>query len=111
VLDGQQVIEYLNGEGRYADRTRHPVPNLVLLDLKMPRVTGFDVLTWLRGRPDLKDMPVVVLTSSNYPDDLEAARKLGAADYRLKPSNPQHLVQVALEVDAQWLQGRLPSTA
>jgi CheY-like chemotaxis protein len=105
VMDGQQVIEYLSGEGRFADRKNHPMPNLLLLDLKMPRVNGFDVLTWLRERPDLKDLPVVVLTSSDYPADIEHACKLGAADYRVKPSSPQQLVHFALDVDASWLKG------
>jgi CheY-like chemotaxis protein len=106
VFDGQQVIEYLTGEGRFADRANHPMPNLLLLDLKMPRVNGFDVLTWLREQADLKNLPVVVLTSSDYPADIEQARKLGAADYRLKPSSPQQLVQFALDLDANWLKAR-----
>ncbi|HEX4120039.1 MAG TPA: response regulator [Verrucomicrobiae bacterium] len=106
VSDGQQLIEYLSGEGRFADRAKHPMPNLVLLDLKMPRANGLDVLTWLRGRAELKDLPVVVLTSSDYPGDIEQACKLGAADYRLKPSSPQQLVQFALDVDANWLKGK-----
>jgi CheY-like chemotaxis protein len=105
VMDGQQVIEYLSGEGRFADRKNHPLPNLLLLDLKMPRVNGFDVLTWLRDHPELKDLPVVILTSSDYPVDIEQACKLGAVDYRLKPSSPQQLVQFALDVHASWLKG------
>ncbi|HEX3716609.1 MAG TPA: response regulator [Verrucomicrobiae bacterium] len=106
VFDGQQVIEYLNGEGRFADRANHPMPNLLLLDLKMPRLNGFDVLTWLREQADFKNLPVVILTSSDYPADIEQARKLGAADYRLKPSSPQQLVQFALDLDANWLKTR-----
>lgn len=106
VMDGQQVIEYLSGEGRFADRKLHPMPHLLLLDLKMPRVTGLDVLAWLRERPELKNLPVIVLSSSDYPADIERACLLGANDYRLKPSTPQQLVQFALDVDASWLKGQ-----
>jgi CheY-like chemotaxis protein len=111
VLDGQQVIEYLKGEGRFGDRKLHPLPQLLLLDLKMPRVNGFDVLTWLQENAGLKNMPVVVLSSSDYPDDLETARKLGASDYRIKPSNPQQLVQFALDMDKLWLQRQPPQVS
>jgi len=111
VLDGQQVIEYLKGEGHFADRKLHPLPQLLLLDLKMPRVNGFDVLTWLQEHADLKKMPVVVLSSSDYPDDLETARKLGASDYRIKPSNPQQLVQFAIDMDKRWLQRQPPRSS
>jgi DNA-binding response OmpR family regulator len=108
---GQQVIEYLKGEGHFADRKLHPWPQLLLLDLKMPRVNGFDVLTWLQEHADLKKMPVVVLSSSDYPDDLETARKLGASDYRIKPSNPQQLVQFAIDMDKRWLQSQPPQSS
>src|SRR5579872_3127592 len=69
VNDGEQAINYLNGEGKYADRANHPFPALVLLDLKLPRKTGLEVLAWVRSQPqpELKRLPVVMLTSSNQP--------------------------------------------
>src|SRR5690242_12887962 len=64
VSDGEQAMAYLNGSGPYANRARHPWPTLVLLDLKMPRATGFEILRWIRGRRDCNDLPVVVLSGS-----------------------------------------------
>jgi CheY-like chemotaxis protein len=105
LMDGQQVIEYLSGEGRFANRKRHPLPHLLLLDLKMPRANGFDVLAWIQKHPELKNLPVVVLTASDYPADIERACQLGAKDYRLKPNTPKLLAQFALDIDASWLKG------
>src|SRR6516164_7418295 len=64
VSDGDQAMAYLNGSGPYANRRRHPWPSLILLDLKMPRATGFEILRWIRNGPDCKDLPVVVLSGS-----------------------------------------------
>src|SRR5262245_12022755 len=64
VQDGDEAIEYLSGEGAYADRLRYPLPSLILLDLKMPRQTGHDVLKWIRNHPGLNKMPVIVLSGS-----------------------------------------------
>src|ERR1041384_6928520 len=66
VRDGEEAIAYLQGEGRYADRNRYPLPILLLLDLKMPKVNGFQVLEWLRKQPLLSRLPVAVLTSSDH---------------------------------------------
>ena len=103
VIDGQDAIDYLSGEGSYSDRAKHPFPNLLLLDLKMPRLTGFDVLDWLQHQPGIQELPVVVLSSSDYPADIEQARKLGATEYKIKPGNPQLLVELLEEFDTRWL--------
>jgi two-component system response regulator len=66
VSNGEQVLQYLKGEGPYADRKRFPVPHLLLLDLNMPRMNGFDVLSWIRGRQEWMCLPVIVLTTSFY---------------------------------------------
>ncbi len=76
--DGQEVMNYLKGEGAFGDRAKFPFPRLLLLDLKMPRVNGIDVLRWLRDHPDCNVIPKVVLTSSREPRDVAAAYKLGA---------------------------------
>jgi CheY-like chemotaxis protein len=102
VADGQEAIDYLRGTPPYDDRTRHPFPHLLLLDLKMPRLTGFDVLSWLKQDSDFPELPVVVLSSSNYPADIDQARKLGATDYKIKPGNPQLLVEMLQELDQRW---------
>src|SRR5919205_937131 len=78
VNDGEQAIAYLAGDARYADRQRYPLPILVLLDLKLPRKSGFDVLGWLRGVPDVRRLPVVVLTSSAQSPDIDRAYDAGA---------------------------------
>src|SRR5437870_2600038 len=84
VRDGQEVLDYLGGEAGYADREAHPLPDLMLLDLKMPRLNGFDVLGWLRNRPGLKRLLVAVLTSSDHPEDINRAYDLGVNSYLLK---------------------------
>jgi CheY-like chemotaxis protein len=103
VVDGQQAIDYLAGEPPYSDRAEYPWPDLLLLDLKMPRLTGFDVLAWLQRRPDHEPLNVVVLTSSDLQSDMAKARDLGASDYRVKPSSLDGMVQLAREIDERWL--------
>jgi CheY-like chemotaxis protein len=103
VSDGQEAIEYLRGGSNYSDRARFPLPALLLLDLKMPKVDGFDVLNWLRGRADFKEMPVVVLSSSSREDDIQRARSLGADDYRVKPADFEQLLVLAQDVSTRWL--------
>src|SRR5438067_37838 len=64
ISTGEEALEFFKGTGIYADRTKFPIPRLVLLDLKMPRMDGFEILTWLRRQPEWKALPVVVLTTS-----------------------------------------------
>ena len=103
VVDGQEAVDYLGGRPPFEDRARHPLPDLVLLDLRMPRLEGFDVLSWIKTRPELKEIPVVVLTSSQHPADMDKARALGAADYIVKPGNPKKLAQVMVDINTKWL--------
>src|SRR5262245_41538389 len=81
VHDGQEAIDYLSHQGAYMDRERYPAPVLMLLDLKMPRKTGFELLEWLRRQPGLKRLVVVVLTSSNQSADINLAYELGSNSY------------------------------
>jgi CheY-like chemotaxis protein len=85
--DGDEVIEYLCGENHFADREAHPLPNLMVLDLKMPRKNGFEVLEWLREHSDPETLPVVVFSSSEEPTDVQKAYELGASGYLVKPSS------------------------
>lgn len=101
--DGQETIDYLGGAAPFNDRARYPMPGLLLLDLKMPRLDGFDVLAWLSTRPDLKDLPVIVLSSSSHEADMIKARQLGADDYQVKPPDFMTLVQLLRELHARWL--------
>ena len=84
VTDGQQAIRYLAGENGYADRAKHPAPDLIFLDLKMPGMDGFEVLAWIRKEQNSK-VPVAILTSSPEEIDRKRARELGADCYLLKP--------------------------
>lgn len=85
VRDGEEALAYLLGQGPYADRSLHPLPALVLLDLKLPRASGHEVLERRRQRPELMRIPVVVLTSSESDDDTERAYAAGANSYLVKP--------------------------
>src|SRR5436190_5081891 len=84
VADGEEAIEYLEGAGDFANRTRFPLPQLILLDLKMPRLSGFDVLSWRRKSEKFKTVPVVVLSSSNHDLDVRHAYELGVNSYLMK---------------------------
>jgi CheY-like chemotaxis protein len=85
VTDGEDAIDYLRGEGKYSDRGTYPLPHLVVMDLKMPRKTGFEVLEWIKrdGRP-LRRVPVVIVSSSDNPADVNRAYELGANAYMVK---------------------------
>jgi len=102
VSDGEEAIDYLSGEGNFSDRTRHPLPTLLLLDLKMPRKSGFDVLNWLRQRPGLKRLVVVVLTSSNQSSDVNRAYDLGANSYLVKPAGFDNLLNLVESLEKFW---------
>src|ERR1041385_5112149 len=103
VPDGAQAIEYLAGEGPFADRGCHPVPALVLLDINMPKKSGLEVLEWMRRQQRFKSLPVLILTSSSREEDRERARQLGANDYLLKPSDPLKLVDMVKILHERWL--------
>jgi CheY-like chemotaxis protein len=102
VPDGDAAVAYLSGEGAYANRQDAPLPTLILLDLKLPRRTGFEVLTWLRAQPGLKRLPVVVLTSSNELPDINRAYDLGANSYLVKPVAFNHLLEMLKTLDLYW---------
>ena len=101
--DGVVALEYLRGVPPYDDRARFPFPQLLLLDLKMPRMNGFEVLTWLSGRADMKNLPTLVLTSSSLQADRELAIKLGAREYLVKPTEPSEWVKLAQGLHQRWL--------
>ncbi len=104
VDDGEAAIEYLSGTGQFADRSQFPLPSLVLLDLNIPRVSGLQVLQWIRERPQFSSLPVVIYTSSEQPRDITEARQLGANDYIVKPSLMKNICDRVREVKARWLQ-------
>src|SRR4051812_21729962 len=84
--DGVEAKEYLVGEGKFSDRRQHPIPDIVLLDLKMPRMSGFDLLEWIHANPEHAVIPTVVMSNSKQDQDVQRAYRLGANTYFLKPS-------------------------
>jgi CheY-like chemotaxis protein len=94
VTNGQDAIDYLGGTGKFADRTKHPVPSIMLLDLKMPFLDGFEVLAWIGSQPELKELLVCVLTSSAEERDRQRAMQLGAKGYFVKPPTIEMIKEV-----------------
>lgn len=103
VNNGEAAISYLCGEGDYADRKSYPLPMLVLLDLKMPRKSGFEVLEWLRQQPELKRLPVIVLTTSKEKTDIHKAYDLGVNSYLVKPVAFNDLTAMVKLLDDYWV--------
>jgi len=105
VHDGEEAIAYLSGKGKYADRAEYPLPDLVLLDLKMPHKNGLEVLEWIRERPSLSGLRVVMLTSSDQARDVNTAYQLGANSFLVKPVDFGHFVQISQAVKGNrlWL--------
>lgn len=103
VCDGDQAIAYLNGLGEYANRIKYPFPTLILLDLKMPRATGFEILRWIRNHPECGNLPVIVLSGSELNEDIQKAYRLGANSYLVKPLGFEALVKLVKNIAAIWL--------
>ena len=103
VTDGEQAVAYLAGERPYAERARCPLPVLMLLDLKLPRKSGLEVLEWLRDQPSLKRLPVIVLTSSKEAVDINRAYELGANSYLVKPMAFDDLLNMIKALNLYWL--------
>ena len=104
VQDGEQAISYLSGQGVYADRDLYPLPALLLLDLKMPRKSGLEVLSWLRKQPQLRYLIVVFFTSSNSTEDVRLAYDAGANSYLVKPVDFTEMVEMIRNVCFYWLE-------
>lgn len=102
VPDGVEVIEYLKGDGIYSDRGKFPLPFLVLLDLNMPKMNGFEALAWIRSKPLLKRLVVVVLTSSNNGWDVSRAYDLGANSYLVKTANFDDFAAMVERIHGYW---------
>ncbi len=103
VTDGVEAINYLSGDDKYSDREEYPLPMLILLDLKLPRKSGLDVLEWLKNQETLKRIPVVILTSSKESTDVNRAYDLGANSYLLKPVSFDGLTELVENLKMYWL--------
>lgn len=103
VGDGDAAVLYLSGQEPYTERHTYPLPVLVLLDLKLPRRGGTEVLRWIREQPELKRLPVVVLTSSQENADLNQAYDLGANAYMVKPTTFDDLTNIIETLNLHWI--------
>lgn len=103
VRDGAEAIEYLLAEGRYADRNRRNVPDLILLDINLPRMSGIEVLKRIRSEPDIKTVPVIMLTTSSQERDMRAAYEAGANSYIRKPVESEAFQQAINNLGFYWL--------
>jgi len=103
IADGDRAVDYLSGHDDYADRMQFPLPALILLDLKLPRRSGLEVLEWLRRQEGLRRMPVVMLTSSRQSDDVNRAYDLGANSYLVKPVEFESLQEMLGTINTYWI--------
>jgi CheY-like chemotaxis protein len=106
--NGADAIAYLAGQGAYSDRSLFPFPSLMILDVKMPVRDGFEVLAWWQRSAHPEQLPVIVYSGSDLPSDIDTAQSLGAAAYRVKPSNYRGTLEFAKELRDVWLAPRVP---
>jgi CheY-like chemotaxis protein len=104
VRDGEEVIDYLQGKGQFSDRSKFPLPSVLIVDLKMPKKNGFEVLQWIKEHREFRRIPAVVLSSSKQERDIVKAYELHANSYLVKPSAFNELQQVADTIQAYWIQ-------
>ena len=104
LLSGDDALGYLAGVKEYADRTVYPLPALILLDLKLPGLTGLQLLQWKRAQEQIRRIPVVVLTSDDDPETISAAYDAGANSYLVKPGTSAEILRMVKAIDQYWMQ-------
>ena len=109
VKDGEEALGYLTGAGAFADRKEHPLPAVILLDLNLPRFNGYQLMIWLRMQPELKRIPVVVLTESHDTDSINRAYDAGANSYLVKPGNFVDFVKMLTLLEGYWRMNHVPT--
>jgi CheY-like chemotaxis protein len=111
VKDGSEAIRYLRGEDHYANRAVYPLPELVLLDLRLPGMHGFEVLQWIRRQPRFAGLAVVVITGMATPGDSPRAQELGATGFLAKPFSFARQVEMAHQIRDKWLRAERAAEA
>ena len=112
VWNGEEAISYLKGQGKYSNREEFPLPDIFLLDLKMPRVNGFEVLKWVRAQPSLASLRILVLTSSDEIRDVNEAYQLGANSFLVKPLDFEDFTHLSRLIADFWFKAsRAPETS
>ncbi|HKQ38534.1 MAG TPA: response regulator [Verrucomicrobiae bacterium] len=101
--DGAEARAYLQGDREFADRVAHPLPVIILADIKMPAMNGFDLLTWIKAQPYLRRIPVVMLTGSDRNPDINRAYDLGASSYLVKPHGFEELQNMSESLKNYWI--------
>lgn len=103
VADGEEVLAYLGGENGFEDRGQHPFPDLLLMDIKMPRLDGLETLGLIRTNPRFQRLAVIMLTSSDREQDVNRAFDLGVNSYLVKPARPEGMVGILEQIRGYWL--------
>jgi CheY-like chemotaxis protein len=101
--NGREALDYLFGRGKYADREAYPLPRLILLDLKLPGIDGFEVLRQIKATPVLKRLPVIILTSSKEDGDRILSYDSGANSYLVKPVSFEGFLDIVRQIKGYWL--------
>jgi CheY-like chemotaxis protein len=103
LTNGDEALAYLAGIREYGNRTQYPLPALILLDLKLPGMTGIQLLQWMRVQGEIRRIPVVVLTNDDNPDTIDAAYDLGANSYLVKPGNSADIARMVQAIQRYWV--------
>lgn len=101
--DGREAVDYLAGKNFFADRVKHPLPGLVVLDINLPHYTGLEILRWIREQAGLRTLPVIILSSSSSEKDVREGYACGANSYLVKPGNPEEMVHLLQALKTYWL--------
>ena len=109
VHDGIEAIDYLKGSGGFQDRNRFPLPNVILSDLKMPRMNGFELLEWVRANSHYSVIPAIIYSSSRLEKDVRRAYQLGANSYITKPGNLVEMIDILRIIYDYWSRCECPS--
>jgi CheY-like chemotaxis protein len=110
VSNGEEAIEYLSGQGKFADRKAFPLPSLMLLDLQLPLKMGLEVLDWIRQQPSFKSLIVIILSSSIHESDIRRAYELGANAFLVKPSDSKQLADMCQALNHFWFVHNQPAS-